>query len=443
MASRRNPIERRIGLIHDHWVEFAELPAARVLCFLAKPDEVRMVDAFVATESDERAGTLPDLFVELSSSFDVSFPYGYAACEEFVRIAAELHAGLEDPATAPWKPPEAARGEEDVALWVKTCESFCQHYALPGHLAVLLRPTAVSHPDTFQLWLQRWAMLAPENVRAILVDDGDHPVFEPLVKVEPERVIARRLDLDMAGARLELSQGAGGLDTPGGRFRHAFVKLSNALESGKLAEAQAFGKAALGIAQAQKWFALAVPVHFSLGAALAGEGKGTEASAEYLKAEIAAAEGEEVGDPVCTKLRAQARMARGGLLVALRQYQPAAELFTNTLPLATAAEDPRMVLDCYRLASFSYEQDGSTAPAWQAGLDGLRYAKTLDPETCKRSTLPYLGEGLMRMTRRSEYSGSGPVIEKEMVTLLGTTDWRPKVSAPPPGIAPTVPGGAP
>jgi hypothetical protein len=427
MAAAKNPIQRRLTLVNDEWVEFAELPDARVLCLQVTPDEAPMFDAFVAVES-EPSGQLPDLFIRLLAPFDSLTSYGFALSVEFCKQAEALHEGLESPETPPWAPPRPERGEADVALLVRSCSSFSQHYALPGHLALVLQPAAVSAPTAFQSWLQRLALAAPANVRAVVLDDAREPELTPLAKAEPVRVVAKPLDLDMPGARLEISQEAGGLDTPGGQFRHLFVKLANALGEGKLPEALGFGQAALAIAGAQSWFALAVPVHFALGAALAGVGRGPEANERYLLAEAAATRGEEAGDATCTKLRAQARMVRGGLLISQQQFPLAAQLFTDTLPVASAAQDPRMVLDCYRLASFAHEQNRAYDKAWQSGVDGLTYAKGLDAETRQTSSLAYLGEGLMRLTKQADYSSSSLRIEREMVALLGRTDWRP---APP------------
>jgi hypothetical protein len=440
VASRRNPVEKRLGLVHDEWVEFSALPNARVLCLLVTPDEVPMVDAFVAIESDAGAGTLPDLFVRLTSAFEAATPYGFALCGEFLPIAQAMHQGLEDPATAAWTPPRANRGEDDVSLWVRTCASFAQHYAIPDQFACVLLPNAVADFAAFQHWLQRFAQQAPPKLRAIVLDDAKGPSLTPLVKAEPVRVIAKPLDLDMPGARLELSQEAGGLDTPGGQFRHLFVKMSNALGAMKLAEAEAFGAQALAITEAQSWFALAVPIHFALGAANAGAGQAAAANERYVKAERAAIEGEKAGDPTCIRLKAQARMARGGLLVGIGQYLAAAKLFTETVPLATAAQDPRMVLDCYRLTSFSYEQAQKYPDAWQAGIEGLGYAKQLDQETRQTSNLPYLGEGMLRIAARPEYNASLR-IEQEMVGLLGRRDWRPQTAQAPAAAPAASPAG--
>lgn len=445
MASKKkNPIEWRLDLIHNSWVEFSTLPDARVLCWLVLPDEVRMVEAFIAVASDERSGTLPDLFVQLGSPFEALHGYGYALCGEFAGIATRLYAGLDDPATPEWAPPQAKPGEDDVSLWLRTNASFHQHYQLHGQFVSVLQPSAISDVAAFQIWLQRFAAAAAPTQRLIVLDHAKSPGLTPLVQAEPIRVVAKPLDLDMAKARLEISENAGGLDTPGGQYRHLFVKLTNALGEAKLPEALSLGTAALAITQAQSWFALAVPIHFALGAALAGHGNPTEANEHYLQAEVAAAEGEKAGDPTCKRLRAQARMARGGLLVSTEQYPAAAQLFTDTVPFATAAEDPRMVLDCYRLASFSYEQNGEYDKAWNSGVEGMRYAKQLDQETRDTSTLPYLGEGMLRLTQRPEYSSSAYTIDREMTVLMGTKDWRP---APPPpqqaAVNPPGAGGAP
>jgi hypothetical protein len=429
--ARKNPIERRVDRVSDQWVEFAEAPNPRLLCWLAKADERPMVDAFIGVESDEQAGTLPDLFLRLRAPFMPAPPYGVLLRGELCDQARALEDGAERPASARWAAPEHDRRESDVAFLVRTCVAFAQHFELPGHLALLLEPEAVSDPGAFLVWLQQAIGFAPANVRLIVVDDAEAPALSALVKAEPVRIVARPLDLDMAAARLQLSQEAGGLDTPGGQFRHLFVKLTNALGANDIQGALGYGQLALGITAAQGWFALAVPVHFALGAALAGLGRSEEANQHYGSAEIAATEGERAGDATCTKLKPQARMVRGGLLINMRLFRMAAQLFVETIPMAIAAGDARMALDGYRLASFCYEQDGQYDKAWQQGVDGLAYARTLDKETAGTSTVAYLGEGMMRLAKRPEYSSASLRIEREMVALTGRTDWRPTAHLPP------------
>ncbi len=93
------------------------------------------------------------------------------------------------------------------------------------------------------------------------------------------------------------------------------------------------------------------------------------------------------------------------------------------------AKDQRATLDCWRLTSYCLEQSGKTKPAWDAGLKGFEVGKAMDARTRKTSTLPYLAEGLMRLTEQPALQGYGPRMEKQIVELLGP-DWRPQNKAP-------------
>lgn len=425
MAGRKNPIERRLGELSAQWIDFADLPDARLLCWTVTPDEERMVEAFVAVESDDDAGALPDLFVPLSVPFDPAQAYGFALCGEFKSVADALHAGLDSPETAVWVPPPWQRGESDVSLFARTCTSFIQHFALPRHLALWLTPKEIGDAMAFQVWLQRLLSESPPTLRLIVLDAANATQYEPLCRAEPVRVVRRAADLDMPGARLEISRAAGALDTPGGKYRHHFVQMTNALGEQDLAKAQTHAATALAISAEQRWFVLAVPVHLALGATLSGENRVQEANECYLAAEIAATDGERAGDATCSKLKVQARMIRGGLLISARAYRLAATLFTETIPLAQSTGDARMTLDCYRLACFCHEQDGQYDKAWQFGTEGVAFAQQLEKADISTSTLPYLGENLMRLCERSEFSGMQFRIERELVRLLGRVDWRP------------------
>jgi len=167
-----------------------------------------------------------------------------------------------------------------------------------------------------------------------------------------------------------------------------------------------------------------VPIHLAMGASLAGTGKNEEANRRYLAAETSAAEGEKAGDPVCGKLRVQARLCRGTLLIHAGAWQLAATLYAETVPLAMAVKDPGMIIDCHRLASFCREQAQQWQPAWQHGVDGLAYARTVDKEALLSTQLAYLGAGLERVCKRDQYSGAWKRIEQELVALLGPK-WRP------------------
>jgi hypothetical protein len=102
----------------------------------------------------------------------------------------------------------------------------------------------------------------------------------------------------------------------------------------------------------------------------------------------------------------------------------AASLFGETAPLARATGDAGMTIDCFRLASFCHELDKQIQPAWQHGVDGLAFARTVERQTLPTTSLNYLGVGLERLCKQGSLRGSWPRIEQELVALLGP-EWRP------------------
>ena len=78
----KNPIARRLDVLTDQWEEFAVDEPARLLCWQFKQDELRMADAFLATQANEAASSIPDVFIELVSAFSNPHGHGYVLYEE-------------------------------------------------------------------------------------------------------------------------------------------------------------------------------------------------------------------------------------------------------------------------------------------------------------------------------------------------------------------------
>ncbi len=390
-----------------------------------------MAETFLAMEADEQAGEHPDLFLTFEAPFANAREHGYFLRNELVTAFREGSAELEkDGVDVSWQPPTVRRNERDIPFLIRTCASFYEHLKLTRHLVLVLRPEAVVDPEAYQLWLHQWAVEAPANQRALIFDDARAPAFVELCKADPKRVWARSPELNMPAAMEELSQAGGNLDTPGGQYRDLFVRMGTAFEKQDLTLASSLGDQALAIAASQGWFHMAVPIQFALGAALLGAGRAQEAIGRYAAAEKSAEAGETEGQeelrPTCKRLRMQARLGRGSALVAAKAWGMAAQLYEETATLAAELDDKRTQLDCHRLAAFSYEQGGKPDQAWRAGLPGLQVARDMDEETRNTSSFPYLGEGLMRLCQSGDRRGLAPRIEREIVGIAGTLEWRPK-----------------
>jgi hypothetical protein len=406
-------ITDRLDLLHDHWVEFASDPRARLLRLVIEPGDQALVTAFVEKENDERLEELPDAFLEVDTPFEDPRLHGRllrAALWEQVQ-AAEGVLSAEQPAST-WRPPSAGDEPDDLSVALATFASFRQaHGPAHGILAIWLNPTAVRQPRTYARWLQHLAERAPAEVRFIVLDpDGS---LAGLARAAPEVVRSVAPELDLGGAMREVSEAAGHLDTPGGRLRQLVLKIGAAAGDGDLPGVRALAGQAAAIATAAGLPHMVYVAHFMLGGALMGGGEDLEAAAAFEQADQVAT---TIDPPLGPQLRVRALLCRGTAMVKLGAFAPAATLFAGTAPLA--APDPATELDCWRLASYCHAQAGAVDQAWQAALAGLRVGRAMDPEQRRRSTLSYLCQQTQALVRRRPLHPYRASLDSEIAALF-------------------------
>ena len=400
----------RLSRLSDQWASFCAQRAARLLCWQLTAAEVSLFDAFVELESDERTAEHATVFITLEEPFEDARHHGrslsLALAHGLVQGESELQS-LSLPTG--WRLPSQPKDEPDPVHLVRVCEAFLGFFELRTELALVLRPRTVADVANYEGWLCALAAAASEQLRIIVLDDADKPGLRQLSAARSERIVCRRAVLEVPAALLALSDAAGNLDTPGGKFRDLFLRLGNALQMGDLELARQHGDAAVEIATANGLWHLAVPVHVALAASLLASGQRDAGLARYEAARAAAQSGCVQEDPaladLCKKLHLQSRLAHGAGLAGLERWRDAARLFEETLELARAAGEAVVQLDCHRLTSFCHEQVGDAERAWQAGLGGLAHAHTLAPEQREHGNFKALAAALQRMAvKRPERS---------------------------------------
>lgn len=428
MPVKKNAVERRLDVLQDQWTEFAQLPGARLLRWVVEPDEVRMVEAFLKKEGDERLGECPDLFLRLEEPFDPPARYGHALREALVRLEAESHPELEQEGLSPWPCPPLKAGETDTEAFLAACASLRDHYErLCEHLAVVLLPTGESDAGAWLEWLRGVVEKADvPHVRLVVLDDARALALEPLAELFPERVVTIPARLDMPRAMEELSREAGHLDTPGGKFRELFVRMGNAATKGDVGAVEKLGAQAVAVAAGGGLHSLEVTARFVMGAALLGAQRPREALEQYQQAEVAAERSEAKGEPEGAPLRLKTRLAQGAAWVTAQEYARAAAVYEGSAPQAHALQDARMELECWRMASWCREVMKEVEPAWAHGQRAWEVGQTLDAGARETSTLPYVAEALVRLSHTRRGPHAAREMEREVESVLGR-DWRPEV----------------
>lgn len=423
----KNAIERRIDLLGELWNEFAENPEPRFLRWLTDGDGAGMIDAFLEVQNGE-GGDIPDLFLRFNTPFDDPESHGFRLIEAFQAMYEESREVLaEEGIDDNWVCPEPRDGTSDIEALVNVCVSFREHYeGLMLNLAIALLPDAISDPGDWQDWLGELVQAGlPETVRVTVVDRTEAPLLNELAESEPALVSTITPDLDMSGAMNELAKQAGGTG-PGAEFRRLYVELTNLASKGDMELMNRKAEAALSIARQENWPALQVAVHLLLAATHLGAGRTDDSIGAYRAGGEAAAEAQKQEDPSGGKLVVQCRFGEASALMADKRYDEAALVYEQTGPVAEEGEDYFMALEAWRMAGYCHQQTGDSESAWQRWLRALDAAEKLDESVRQNSTLPYVGEGLLRLARSYPYKDEADKVRARMAKLAGP-DWEEKL----------------
>jgi tetratricopeptide (TPR) repeat protein len=397
----RNAIERRVDRLAEQWQAFAADPALRLLRWRAAADDLRMVDLFVDVQG-EKLGTTPDVFVRLRPEFGDPSRYARDLLSAFLdQYDAARHELEAQGIAAGWQHPEAAVDETDPAFLVRVATSFQAYYADRMQCLVLvLAPGAVADDRAFAAWLIDLVQQGlPATLRLMVPDAADAPRLDGLDEMAPGLAVTIDPTLDMPGALEELARSEGA-EGPAKLFRVNLTSIANAGAKGNLTAAERAAGRALEVARKEDWADQALVAHMALAAVYLSAGRADDAVGCYRKASIAADTVAAKGHPAAARLRVTAAMSEGAALVAAARWREAAAAFEHAAPLADAAGDPLLLLEAWRMAGWSHEQAGADRDAWRCGQQALAAGERLPAEQRGQSTLPWVGQMLLRLLDR-------------------------------------------
>lgn len=425
------PILERLNRLRTQWADFSGDADARLLYWGIEPGDERMVETFFDAEATE-AGVTDDLFVRL----DVPFDGGRGHGQRLVRAMTEFYRMLGDDLAehgvdTSWTPDEAPVDDPEGAADLAAAGlSFWQHHQpLFRRLAFVLQPARVAKTEAWANWLERAVpYFVTEHVRMVVVGSADPSPMADAAERLPDAIHVVEADLRMGEAMEDVSEAAGGLDTPQGQFRHLYVQLGNALAARDMPRAEALATDALAIARDERWFHLGAAVHFAVASGWLAEQDFPRSLDRYEKAEYAAIDMIEADEEGGLTLRVKVRFGVAGVLLAAGSYDRAGAYYAETAPMAEADEDALMTMESWRMAAYAYECASDWEAAWDAGWKALDVGETMDETERTQSTLPFVGEALMRITDTYRYAPHAGRVKYRMQELLGP-EWREQAQA--------------
>jgi tetratricopeptide (TPR) repeat protein len=427
-SASKDPIQERFDQLFNQWNAFAQDKSARLLRWVAQEDEERMLDVFFDMQCEEASDT-PDLFLIFHSPFDDALSFAARLTAELAAQVGESRDQLtEDGINLTWAAPQLDGQHSEPREFCDACLSLrAQLGEIMEHMAIVFRPDQVADTTHWHAWFNRLlGTTDAKSLRYVVVEREDAPLLSTLSEKFPGKVTTIIADLDMPHAAEQLAR-TGNPKDPGVQFRQRFIELSNLLASENQTEAEKKARQALAIADRQGWLDQQCVIHSMLAAAHLQNSRVDKAIDCYGKARAAAKEAREAKHPAGAKLVMQTYLGEAGALVTDGRFNEAAQAYRSSATAAAEADNGIILVECWRMASFCHEQTMQLDDAWQCAIDGVKESEKLPVDQREMTTLPFLGQGLLRLTSQDQFQRFRPAVERKLAELLGK-DWRDTVN---------------
>jgi hypothetical protein len=421
-ATPHNAITQRMDILIQHWIDFSGKSNARVCRWLVSEDELQMLEAFRRLESSEH-GQTNDLFFRLITPFTDRGSYSSQSFAEFKELfetdADVLRAeGME----LNWQVPDGPRPALLLVLQ-ELAKFLADRIDLIG---LMLTPGDIEK-DTDWLEFLRSLVQAgiPERVRLILVDTYDYELYAPLAAEFPQTVITIEPQLDMPAAMQELAS-MGDPEDPAVQYRKLFVEASQAGARKDFEVMQDRAEQALAIAANEGWYHLQVSVLYLLGTTWIGDQQVEKALEEYGRAKTICQSAMAQEEPAARKLLIQVLLASGAAYFTDKKFAEGATEYQEAVVHAREEGDAFLLLESCRMQAYCLERDKQYRSAWESLWEALEAGAQLDEATSANSTLPYVGQALLRLMPRLGEDEQEQKIRERLVELVGP-DWEQKI----------------
>jgi hypothetical protein len=195
---------------------------------------------------------------------------------------------------------------------------------------------------------------------------------------------------------------------------------------------QSEGLKAINIAQQQQgWEHLEVAACVSMGSAMLKEkSRHAESLQLFEKACQSGQRAMQSGNPVGAVVLCQALFAKGVAYLNVKEYGTAAQVYESIVPVAKEIKNGAFqTMEAWRMAGYCHEHGHRMQHAWDCNCAALDAAEDLDEQIRANSTLPYVGQALIRLSETLGKHQQLPLIRQKMETWVGP-NWETPTNHP-------------
>lgn len=423
MAATDHAVRQRMNRLHEQYQAYVTAPKARVALWHLEADEYGLFRAYVDRETS-LDGKGSDLLLKFETPFRKKGDYAESLVGELAENVATYNKDHEQhQLELAWRP--SSRGDTPRYFTHQLADFGRSLSDLgDGKVVAYLMPIEVKNWNRLAEWLlEAVAEGIPETVRLMVVDFKEDPVLGKLAVAQHPAVLPLDPQLDVPGMMKEISQAAGG-DKPGAVFQRHFIDLAKAASERRMPDVEKHANFAMAIAVAEDWKHLQVTVLNTVGTAWMNRKEMDKALAEFEKAEKIARIAWKQEEDGATSNLANTLFFQGAVLSTTKEYERAAEVYHNIIPVLEEDENQRYSLfEAWRMTGQARELAGDKSEAVEANLNALTVGEGLDELIRESSTLPYVGAALIRLSDYNQGQYRDHEIDGRLAKLFGP-DWR-------------------
>ncbi|MET0355845.1 MAG: hypothetical protein ABW044_03650 [Cellvibrio sp.] len=435
--TKANPVQQELAKLDEQWEDFtsSKLPLFR---WYFSADDIQLGLGFIKVKEqlDEKN---PELFIHLHTEFENADSFGRALAEEMNSMIedgisdAKLEEEQEKSPAATihrWQSPTLDDCTNGFNCIFRSCKYALDAFGDYVHNIVLvITPSRIKNHRQYTDW---WAQCCeihkrynwPENLKLVLFDTDKNSSLAILARDNQAHFHSADAPVDMAAAIQGILDGVND-GSPNAKFRQCTVDLQKAVGKQDRAEIEKLSAAAIVIAEYHQWFDMWVVTLLTRAAGYLGLQDYDGALKDYRAAQIIAAQGEQKNIPGCNKLQLQAMICEGTCLFTAGRFEEAAAAYVRGAQLAELQEDLLLTLEGWRMASFCMERANVSKIAWEYGIKALEAGDKMNEQGREQSTLPFLGQALLRISPSGEVNQH---IKQRFNELLGE-GWLKRAEA--------------
>ncbi|NTS43891.1 hypothetical protein HRG84_23625 [Flavisolibacter sp. BT320] len=400
-----NPIQQRIELIAEKWEESKAQSGASVMCLQCVPDELEMADTFytymIAADSP-----ISDIAFHFDARCFDPFLFSQALLEELKEVLHIWNHSAKDDriefVPVDWQPDDSFQDHKNPAqLFVHNFNRLADAVGLPeGFFAVAIFRNA-SLDKSFASWVGH-ALEAgiDQNIKFLVHELKGEFRYGLQQSKFPDAFHFIPLNLNMPQAMEQVAAMGDPLD-PGTAYRHAFMKMINAMGANKELVAEKHGASCLAMATENLsrdpyWLMQVVAVNIALGNDKIRYKKKKETLIYADNAVTAALAAPSYLDKQATEtLLSQALMFRGTVQYMQARWGEACTDFSTAFTLYLQLGNMPLAIEASRMGGQCALKSSQKKAGIKLWVAGAKLGEKMDSETARASTYAELLKNLL------------------------------------------------